>query len=628
MQLSSWSTALAAGIAVVTSAHATSPVPLNTGEPPVRATTNDNRQSAGSLRDGVLTIHLVAQRAAWYPEAEDGPFKVVAAFGEAGHAPLVPGPLIRIPLGTMIDATITNSLADTLAVLGMRGRADTLWLAPKATARVRYRPLAAGSFLYAAGERRGDGFRFAGLEGQLAGGLIIDEDGAPQDRIFVATGWDPVPIAGNPYFLAMNGKSWPYTEKFVHTVGDTVRWRVLNGEEGAAAHHPMHLHGFYYRVDARGGWDADTLYAASQRRWVVTENLPGRSSMAITWVPSRPGNWLFHCHNADHVAGQHRHVIAGRSPPYPEMPFHDAQEHMKWDMSGLVNAITILPRAGESVVAQSATAPRKMRLLVQERPAYYGRRPGYGYVLQEGASEPAPDSILIPGPRLVLRRDQPVEITVVNRLTTHTAVHWHGIELESYYDGIAGWSGSGDNLAPMIAPRDSFVVRFTPPRAGTFIYHAHLTDKVQLSRGLYGALLVLAPDQPDAPEADQVMVVGFGRPNGKASILLNGSTAPAPLQRRRHGTQRLRVINISPEDNVIFTLSTDSALVLWKAVAKDGFDLPMAQQRVQPAQLRIFQGETYDFEFESSADVLHVRIKVPGAPPGGDDVSLQLRVRP
>jgi len=124
------------------------------------------------------------------------------------------------------------------------------------------------------------------------------------------------------------------------------------------------------------------------------------------------------------------------------------------------------------------------------------------------------------------------------------------------------------------------------------------------------------------------MVVGFGRPNGKASILLNGSTAPAPLERRRHGRQRLRVINISPEDNVKFTLSTDSAPVLWKAVAKDGFDLPVAQQRVQPAQLRIFQGETYDFEFESSADVLHVRIMVPGAPPGGDDVSLQLRVRP
>ncbi len=70
----------------------------------------------------MVTIHLVAQRAAWYPEAEDGPFKVVAACGEAGHAPLVPGPLIRIPLGTTIDASITNSLADTLAVLGMRGR--------------------------------------------------------------------------------------------------------------------------------------------------------------------------------------------------------------------------------------------------------------------------------------------------------------------------------------------------------------------------------------------------------------------------------------------------------------------------------------------------------------------------
>ena len=348
----------------------------------------------------------------------------------------------------------------------------------------------------------------------------------------------------------------------------------------------------------------------------------------MTWVPERPGNWLFHCHNADHVAGRNRHVIAGRTRPYPPIDFHDAQEHMKSDMSGPVTAITIVPRAGEGSAETRPPNARALRLIIQERPGYYGNQTGYGYVLQDGATEPAPDSINVPGPRLVLRRDEPVEITVVNRLTTHTAIHWHGIELESYYDGVAGWSGSGTTLAPMIAPRDSFVARMTPPRAGTFIYHAHITDHVQLSRGLYGALLVLPPDRTDVRDADHVMVVGLGRPNGKANILLNGSTAPAPLERRRGGTQRLRVINISPENNVVLTVSADSTPVTWRLVAKDGFDVPRAQQRVQPARVNVFQGETYDFEFESSADVLHVRIKVPGAAAGVDDVSLQLRARP
>jgi len=86
------------------------------------------------------------------------------------------------------------------------------------------------------------------------------------------------------------------------------------------------------------------------------------------------------------------------------------------------------------------------------------------------------------------------------------------------------------------------------------------------------------------------------------------------------------VFNINSENNMIFTLSANSTPILWKPLTKDGFDLPPAQQHVQPASVRVFQNETYDFE--SSADVLRARITVPNAPPGVDDVSLQLRVRP
>jgi FtsP/CotA-like multicopper oxidase with cupredoxin domain len=591
---------------------------------PVRAQANDNRLAGGVLRDGVLTLKLVAQMARWYPEAEDGPFKVVETFGEAGRAPQVPGPLIRVPLGTTVEATVTNSLPDTIVVLGLGGRSDSLRVAPKQTRQTSSTLSAVGTFLYRAGIVRDGKLVFKGTQGQLVGGLIVHTGPPPADRIFIATGWDPT-----PYFLAMNGKSWPYTERFVFTVGDTVRWRVLNSSMGTGGTHPMHLHGFYYRVDARGGWDADTLYQPGQERWVVTENLGSLSSMAMTWVPARPGNWLFHCHNADHVAGRHRHIIAGRPRPYPEPSTHDAREHMEWDMSGLVNAITVLPRAGDPAPDLGTKAgARKLRLLMQERAGYYGRGPGYGYVLQEGMTEPAADSINIPGPKLVLRRAEPVEITLVNRLSAHSAVHWHGIELESYYDGISGWSGMGDNLASMIAPQDSFIVRFTPPRAGTFIYHAHITDYVQVARGLYGALLIVPPDQPPVPGADHVAIVGFGRPKGRATILVNGSTAPAPIERRREGPQRLRLINISTENNVIVTLSDAGTPVTWRALAKDGFDLAAAQQRTGPAEMRISPGETYDFEFESAADALRLRVRNPNVEDGSEDISLELRATP
>jgi hypothetical protein len=162
---------------------------------PVRATTNDNRLPAGVLKDGTLSIHLVAQMVAWHPEAEDGPFKVVEAFGEPGRAPSIPGPLLRFPLGTTIDASITNSLPDTLVVLGVGGRDDSLRIAPTQTRRVRYTPPAAGSFLYRAGVVRGGALHASGTHGQLVGGLIVDPGpAAPRDRVFITTGWDP-----NPY---------------------------------------------------------------------------------------------------------------------------------------------------------------------------------------------------------------------------------------------------------------------------------------------------------------------------------------------------------------------------------------------------------------------------------------------
>lgn len=39
---------------------------------------------------------------------------------------------------------------------------------------------------------------------------------------------------------------------------------------------------------------------------------------------------------------------------------------------------------------------------------------------------------------LTLRRGEPVEITLVNHLPEATAIHWHGMELDSYFDGVHG----------------------------------------------------------------------------------------------------------------------------------------------------------------------------------------------
>ena len=71
---------------------------------------NDNRTPAGTLKDGTLELDLVVQMSHWYPEEKDGPFAEVAAFGEEGKPPQIPGPLIRVPEGTTIVARVRNAL--------------------------------------------------------------------------------------------------------------------------------------------------------------------------------------------------------------------------------------------------------------------------------------------------------------------------------------------------------------------------------------------------------------------------------------------------------------------------------------------------------------------------------------
>lgn len=63
---------------------------------PDRAQPNDNRTPAGSLRGSELSLQLEARSAMWYPEGDDGASVAVPAFAEAGRAPMIPGPVIRV----------------------------------------------------------------------------------------------------------------------------------------------------------------------------------------------------------------------------------------------------------------------------------------------------------------------------------------------------------------------------------------------------------------------------------------------------------------------------------------------------------------------------------------------------
>lgn len=114
------------------------------------------------------------------------------------------------------------------------------------------------------------------------------------------------------FVLMMNGKSWPFTEHLAFNIGDTLRMRVINAADGDIGDHPMHLHGFCFQVDSRGTWQSDTLFAPRHRRLVVTEMLRPTETLSLPWLPTRPGNWLFHRHDSFHTNGRQHDYLAGR----------------------------------------------------------------------------------------------------------------------------------------------------------------------------------------------------------------------------------------------------------------------------------------------------------------------------
>jgi FtsP/CotA-like multicopper oxidase with cupredoxin domain len=262
---------------------------------------------AGQWVDGRLMVRLEAAMGAWFPEEHDGPSLTVAAFREEGRSLSTPGPLLRVPEGTEIDATVANRLDLPLTVHGLHSRPgqanDVLIVPPGESRKVSFLAGAPGTYFYWASRSEAETTSQRRREdGQLNGAFIVESRNAareaPCDRILMITDWiavddDTVQPPRRRELFTFNGRSWPHTERFTYRAGEDIHWRIINS---ASSNHPLHLHGFYFHVDSVGDAEVDTTYAGEQRRMVVTELVrPGRT-FTLTWTPGWIGNWLFHCH--------------------------------------------------------------------------------------------------------------------------------------------------------------------------------------------------------------------------------------------------------------------------------------------------------------------------------------------
>ncbi len=566
-------------------------------EPPVeRIQINDNQRPAGTLTDGVLTLQLEVREGLWFPASDSGLSQLVQAFGEVGKPLQIPGPLIRIPLGTQVRVSVHNSSGGSVTIHGLMSRPaaqdDSIVIQANVTREVVVEFAQAGTFFYWGSTTGSDLESRVGLESQLSGAIVVDSGEATRtDRVFVLGVWgEPIDSTGpRPWVprdvMVINGKMWPYTERFSYGQGDSVHWRWLNP---TADSHPMHLHGFFYSVENSGTWVTDTVLAPGDRRQVVTELMLPGSTMAMSWVAARPGNWLFHCHFAFHVS----HYLSLEKVPDPVDPgAANAVDHSVHGMMGLVLGMQVRPREGSATVTRKpASTPRRLRIAVRPVPRSATQEEPYAFVVR-GDRVAGRDSS---DPMLVLGRNERVEITVVNELHAPTSLHWHGIEVEdSYMDGVPGWSGTGEHLAPLIMPGDSFLVEFTPPRQGTYMYHSHSNEGHQIGNGLYAPILVM--DEADTYDRNADRVFIFGGEGDSARI--NRQSQPKQTRMVVGRTYRIRVINIHPDRRMVFTMESNSGRMVWRAIGKDGADLPAQQATVRPARILMGPGETADFSF-------------------------------
>lgn len=88
----------------------------------------------------------------------------------------------------------------------------------------------------------------------------------------------------------------------------------------------------------------------------------------------------------------------------------------------------------------------------------------------------------LPGPLLRFREGEELSLRVRNMLNEDTSIHWHGLLVPFYMDGVPGVSFPG------IRAGETFEYKFALPQSGTYWYHSH--SGLQEQAGHYGPIII------------------------------------------------------------------------------------------------------------------------------------------
>ena len=184
----------------------------------------------------------------------------------------------------------------------------------------------------------------------------------------------------------------------------------------------------------------------------------------------------------------------------------------------------------------------------------------------------------IPGPVLEAKVGQVISVRLKNSLPEPTTIHWHGLRVPPTMDGTA-------MVQRPVQPGETFEYRFRVPDAGTFWYHPHTNETVQLERGLSGALIVRDEGEPEL-DRERILVLDDVRIDRRGAIakkggllerhngregdvrLVNGRSEPE-LTMAAGQVERWRVVNVASARYIVLSigglpfriLGTDGGLI-------------------------------------------------------------------
>ncbi len=221
----------------------------------------------------------------------------------------------------------------------------------------------------------------------------------------------------------------------------------------------------------------------------------------------------------------------------------------------------------------------------------------------------------VPGPTIRVLAGDKFRLVFRNDLPEHSSIHWHGLIVPNNMDGVGGLTQDPVN------PGQSFTYEFTiPTTPGTFMYHAHMNDLMQVRMGLYGAFIVEGEGEPKFDQDRIVLLSDLG-----GEFMVNGGSFPDTEAWEVESGQhvRVRLINISSVASHPMHFHGH----FMRLIARDGTLISNGGQVLVENTISMDPGQTADVEVVMNSDPgtwifhCHVLNHVMGPEPESADVT-------